>query len=111
MNGTLFLSTTGASAIAPSWQWDESIRDFRSLKHSVERLAQRSAKARVTSAMTGVLTLLGDIERVRKEASLAFLEDQAPSGWMRNIDALVVRGEGYRPFQEIFIRHRERAGH
>jgi hypothetical protein len=110
MNRRTFLGTSGAAALAPNWEWDRSVRDFQSLKQSVQRLAERSAKAKSTSSMSGALTLLGDVERVRQQASLEFLEEQAPSGWLRNIDALVLRGEGFRPFQEILIRHRERMG-
>ncbi len=107
---TFFLCAPGAAAMTPDWQADHSVRDFPSLKQSVQRLAYQSAKAKATSSMSGTLTLLGGIDIVRKEGSLEFLAEQAPSGWLRSIDGLVLRGEGYRPIQEILIRHRERMG-
>ncbi len=110
MNRRTFLAVSSMAAVPPEWQWDRSVRDFESLKLSALRLARRNAKAKLTSAMSGALTLLGDIEKVRKEASLEFLNEQSPKGWLRSIDALVLRGEGFRPFQEILIRHRERMG-
>lgn len=110
MHRRSFLCAASAAAAAPDWEWDRSIRDFRSLKQSVERLAALSAKAKSTSSMSGTLTILGGIEDERKQRTAEFLAEQAPSGWLRSIDGLVLRGESFRPFQEIMIRHRERMG-
>ncbi len=110
MTRRTFLNASAAAAVSPDWRWDTSIKDFKSLKASVLRLGERSGRARSAAAMPGILSMIGEIETVRKNSSTDFLNEQAPSGWLRSIDALTLRGEGYRPIQEILIRHRERMG-
>jgi hypothetical protein len=85
-----------------SWQWDRTIKDFASLKANVMKMAEKKGPS------IAPLSLMGDIEQCRKTASLKFLAEQAPSGWLRSIDALVIKGAGHMPFHEMMIRQRDR---
>jgi hypothetical protein len=85
-----------------NWDWDRSIKDFASLKQNVMKLAARKGPS------TPVLSILGDVEQCRKNTAGEFLSQQAPSGWLRTIDSLVLKGQGFLPFQDMMIRQRDR---
>ena len=79
MTRRTFLNASAAAAVSPDWRWDTSIKDFKSLKASVLRLGERSGRARSAAAMPGILSMIGEIETVRKNSSTDFLKEQAPS--------------------------------
>ena len=93
---------SAAQQLPSTWTWDRSIRDFATLKQNVLKFAARKGPS------TSALSLMGDIEQARKTATTSFLSQQAPSGWLRNIDSLVLKGAGHMPFHELMIRQRER---
>lgn len=91
-----------AQRLPQDWKWDQSIKDFATLKQNVMKFSARKGPN------IAALSVLGEIEQCRNTMSAGFLAQQAPSGWLRTIDALVIGGEGYRPFHEMMIKQREK---
>jgi hypothetical protein len=91
-----------AQQLPAGYRWDRTIKDFSTLKQNVMRYAARKAPN------IAALSLFGDIEQCRKMITADYLAQQSPSGWMRSIDALVLKGQGHMPFHEMMIRQRER---
>ena len=99
-----------AQTLPASWEWDRSIKDFASLKANVLRFFENNPNVKSKANHLGLLTILGDIEEFRRTATYEFLDEQAPNGWLRTLDSLTIRGEAWRPWQEMLIRQRERMG-
>jgi hypothetical protein len=92
-----------AQQLPAGYTWDHSITNFASLKQSTLKFAARKGNN------IPVLSLFGDIDRLRETAKTpAWLDQQSPSGWLRGIDALVIKGAGHMPFHEMMIKQRER---